>query len=58
MNIQRNKSINKATGKVYAATLLCAKYRENGKIKTRVIHPKLTSLQKDILEVLRVRRNF
>ncbi|HZK20273.1 MAG TPA: IS1634 family transposase [Treponemataceae bacterium] len=35
MYIQRNKSTGK-NGKVYTSTLLCTKYREEGKIKTRV----------------------
>lgn len=35
MYIQRNKSIGK-NGKVYRSTLLCTKYRQDGKIKTRV----------------------
>lgn len=35
MYIQRNKSKGK-NGKVYTSTLLCTKYREDGKIKTRV----------------------
>jgi len=35
MYIQRNKSTGK-NGKVYTSTLLCTKYREDGKIKTRV----------------------
>ena len=35
MYIQRNKSTGK-NGKVYSSTLLCTKYREEGKVKTRV----------------------
>ena len=35
MYIQRNKSTGK-NGKEYTSTLLCSKYREEGKIKTRV----------------------
>ena len=35
MYVQRNKSIGK-NGKVYSSTLLCTKFREDGKIKTRV----------------------
>src|SRR5215469_510740 len=35
MYIQRNKVVSK-TGKEYRSTLLCSKYREGGKIKTRV----------------------
>ena len=34
MYIQRNKVISK-TGKEYRSVLLCSKYREGGKIKTR-----------------------
>ena len=37
MYIQRNKSINKATGKEYTSVLLCSKYREGQKVKTRTI---------------------
>lgn len=36
MYIQRNKSKNKKTGKEYSAVFLCSKYREDGKVKTRV----------------------
>ena len=36
MYIQRNKSKNKKTGKEYTAVFLCSKYREDGKVKTRV----------------------
>jgi transposase len=35
MYVQRNKSKGK-NGKVYTSTLLCTKFREDGKIKTRV----------------------
>jgi hypothetical protein len=37
MYIQRNKVTNKKTGKTYYTTLLCAKYREGGKVKTRTV---------------------
>jgi len=37
MYIQRNKSINKKTGKVYSSVLLCKKYREGEKVKTRTL---------------------
>ena len=36
MYIQRNRTSGK-NGKVYTATFLCSKYRENGKVKTKVI---------------------
>jgi transposase len=36
MYIQRNKPRNKKTGKIYSAVFLCSKYREGGKVKTRV----------------------
>ncbi|MEA2041581.1 MAG: hypothetical protein U9N85_03400, partial [Bacteroidota bacterium] len=36
MYIQRNISRRKS-GKVYKSALLCHKYRENGKIKTKVL---------------------
>ncbi len=36
MYVQRNKSIGK-NGKVYRSVLLCHKYREAGKIKTKVL---------------------
>ena len=36
MYIQRNKS-NGKNGKIYRSVLLCNKYRENGKIKTKVL---------------------
>lgn len=36
MYIQRNKAISKS-GKEYSSVLLCSKYREGGKIKTRTI---------------------
>ena len=35
MYVQRNKAKGK-NGKIYYSTLLCTKYREGGKIKTRV----------------------
>ena len=35
MYVQRNKTTGK-NGKVYTSTLLCSKYRQDGKIKTRV----------------------
>jgi len=35
MYIQRNKSKNSKTGKVYSSVLLCEKYREGKKVKTR-----------------------
>jgi hypothetical protein len=35
MYIQRNKSKNSKTGKVYTSVLLCEKYREGEKVKTR-----------------------
>ena len=35
MYIQRNKSKNSKTGKVYSSVLLCSKYREGEKVKTR-----------------------
>ena len=37
MYIQRNKSVNKKTGKVYHSVILSAKYREGAKVKTRAI---------------------
>jgi len=37
MYIQRNKSVNKNTGKVYHSVILSAKYREGKKVKTRAI---------------------
>ena len=37
MYIQRNKSINSKTGKVYTSILLCSKYREGKKVKTRTV---------------------
>ncbi|GAP73075.1 transposase [Candidatus Symbiothrix dinenymphae] len=36
MYIQRNRTKGKA-GKIYTATLLCHKYREEGKVKTKVL---------------------
>jgi transposase len=36
MYIQRNHTKGKA-GKIYSATFLCSKYRENGKVKTKVL---------------------
>ena len=36
MYIQRNR-INGKNGKVYTATFLCSKYREEGNVKTKVI---------------------
>jgi transposase len=36
MYIQRNKTAGKA-GKTYSSTLLCSKYRESGKVKTKVL---------------------
>ena len=47
MYIQRNKSISK-TGKIYRSVLLCEKYRENGKIKTKVLS-NLSSLDSTVL---------
>ena len=47
MYIQRNKSISK-TGKTYRSVLLCEKYRDNGKIKTKVLS-NLSSLDSTIL---------
>lgn len=35
MYVQRNKTTGK-NGKVYTSTLLCTKYRQDGKIKTKV----------------------
>ena len=35
MYIQRNKTTGK-NGKIYTSTLLCSKYRQDGKIKTKV----------------------
>ena len=37
MYIQRNKAINSKTGKVYTSVLLCSKYREGKKVKTRTV---------------------
>jgi hypothetical protein len=37
MYIQHNKSVNKKTGKEYKSVILCSKYREGGKVKTRAI---------------------
>jgi len=37
MYIQRNKSKNAKTGKVYTSVLLCSKYREGKKVKTRTV---------------------
>ena len=37
MYIQRNKSKNKNTGKEYSSVLLCSKYREGKKVKTRTV---------------------
>ena len=37
MYIQHNKSVNKKTGKVYHSVILCSKYREGKKVKTRSI---------------------
>ena len=37
MYIQRNKSVNKKTGKEYTSVILCSKYREGKKVKTRAI---------------------
>ncbi|MDR2972612.1 MAG: IS1634 family transposase [Bacteroidales bacterium] len=37
MYIQRNKSVNSKTGKVYRSVLLCSKYREGKKVKTRTL---------------------
>ena len=37
MYIQRNKSKNSKTGKEYSSVLLCSKYREGKKVKTRTV---------------------
>jgi transposase len=37
MYIQRNKSKNSKTGKVYTSVMLCSKYREGMKVKTRTV---------------------
>ena len=37
MYIQHNKSINKKTGKEYNSVILCTKYREGKKVKTRSV---------------------
>jgi transposase len=37
MYIQRNKSQNSKTGKEYTSVLLCSKYREGKKVKTRTV---------------------
>ena len=37
MYIQRNKSKNRKTGKEYSSVLLCSKYREGKKVKTRTV---------------------
>lgn len=47
MYIQRNKSTGK-NGKVYTSTLLCSKYREEGKIKTRV-EANLSSMSQEMV---------
>ena len=47
MYIQRNKSKGK-NGVIYQSTLLCHKYRENGKIKTKVIS-NLSSFPKELI---------
>jgi len=47
MYIQRNTS-KRASGKVYKSALLCHKYRENGKIKTKVL-ANLSKLPDDAL---------
>jgi transposase len=47
MYIQRNK-VKSKTGKVYTTVLLCTKYREEGKIKTRV-EANLTKLPAHII---------
>lgn len=47
MYVQRNKSKGK-NGKVYTSTLLCTKFREDGKIKTRV-ESNLSSLPQELV---------
>jgi len=47
MYIQRNKAAGK-NGKTYSSTLLCTKYREEGKIKTKV-EANLTHLPPDLI---------
>ena len=47
MYVQRNKSKGK-NGKVYTSTLLCTKYREDGKIKTRV-ESNLSNMPEDLV---------
>lgn len=47
MYIQRNKSKG-ANGKIYKATFLCHKYREDGKIKTKVL-ANLSALPENII---------
>ena len=37
MYLQRNKSVNSKTGKVYTSVILSSKYREGKKVKTRAI---------------------
>ena len=37
MYLQRNKSVNSKTGKVYTSVILSSKYREGKKVKTRSI---------------------
>ena len=37
MYIQRNKSKYSKTGKVYTSVLLCSKYHESKKVKTRTV---------------------
>jgi len=50
MYIQKNKTTGK-NGKVYSAILLCKKYRQDGKIKTKVL-ANLSNLPLDFIQTL------
>lgn len=51
MYIQTNKSKGK-NGKIYTATFLCEKYREDGKVKTKVLR-NLSKLPEEILTTIK-----
>ena len=57
MYIQRNKSKNSKTGKVYSSILLCEKYREGKKVKTRT-KANLSHLSDQLILVLRTQYKY
>jgi hypothetical protein len=52
MYIQRNR-IKGKTGEIYSSVFLCSKYRESGKVKTKVIENTLLKCREETLVKLK-----